>query len=232
VTIALGIWDLLALGIPGALQLALFGYIAVRMQWLDLDSLLREPSGLLFMALAVLSFLLGHLFYVPGKLFDRLTSRSLQRRSESVKRHFLERNPAARDCVFLDLDVYLLHAAVELKAREVASEISRLLASALMMRNAAVPLSLATVTALVELYLRHFPTPAIVAAIGFATATYTSVKRSVRVRGWALSKAFELAFWIPEIEQQLRPLKRDLQPTLASRLEPDGARAPAKVSAP
>jgi hypothetical protein len=204
VTIALGIWDLLALGIPGALQLALLGYIAVRMQWINLEAVLKEPSGLLFVAIAVLSYLLGHLFYMPGKVFDGLTRRSLQRRHEQVRRNFVQRTPAARDCAFLDADVYLLHAAIELKAREVASEISRLLAASLMMRNSVVPLVQAALVALVELYLRHYPSHALVAAIGFGTAAIASVLRSIRIRGWALSKAYEIAFWMPEIEQQLR----------------------------
>jgi hypothetical protein len=204
VPFALGIWDLLAFAIPGSLQLALLGYLGVRLGWLDLRQLLDVPSAVLLAGLAIVCYLLGHLSYAPGKLFDRLTSVRLQHRTEHVRRDFVSENPAARESRFLSADVYLLLTAAELRAREVAMEISRLLASSLMMRNCAVPLSLASATATVELFIRADRAAVAVCAVGLLAATVAALERGIRIRSWALSKALEIAFMLPEIEQQLR----------------------------
>jgi len=215
VTFALGIFDLFAYAIPGALQLCLLMYLGERLRWLDVHTLSEVPSGVLFVALVLASYLLGHLDYALGALFDRVQTRGSDR-WRAARATFLARNPNARDRAFVDADLQLLLAAVELHAREVAAEISRLRAAGLMLRNSAVPLALGAFTAGVESALGPARVHAGVVAALLALATLIALRRSLRLRSWALAKTFELAFWIPDIDSKVRGVTLAPSVTVAS----------------
>jgi len=203
VTVSLGIFDLFTYAVPGALQLTVLLYIGQRLSWLDVSKLLLVPSGVLFVGLATASYLLGHVAYKLGKIFDRISQEDGETRWRQAQASFLMKVPGAHSRAFVNSDPYLLLAALELHAREVAVEISRLRAAGLMLRNSALPLTVSALVAVVELAVgTHKPEAAAVMLL-LALAAFLSVQRSVQLRQWARSKTFQLAYWVPEIDERL-----------------------------
>ena len=203
VTFALSIYDLFAYAIPGALQLLLLLYLGQRWHWVNAQALTQVPSGLLLVGMTLVSYLLGHLQYPVGWLFDRLARSRGRLRWETARQVFLSRNPSAKGRHFIDADVHLLLAAVELHAREVAAEISRLRAAGLMLRSCAVPLACGALSAAVELAITPARLTASAVAALLTVATIMAINHSIRLRAWALAKTFELAFWVPGIDDKI-----------------------------
>jgi len=204
VTFALGIYDLFAYAIPGALQLVFLLYLGQRWQWVNTQALTQVPSGLLLVAMTLVSYLLGHLQYPVGWLFDRVARSRGRLRWETARQGFLSRNPSAEGRHFIDADAHLLLAAVELHAREVAAEITRLRVTGLMLRGCAVPLACGALSAAVELAITPARLTANAVTALLVVATIMAMNCSIRLRGWALAKTFELAFWVPGIDDKVR----------------------------
>jgi hypothetical protein len=202
-SISLGIFDLFTYAVPGALQLTVLLYAAQRLGWADLPGLLAMPSGVLFVGLALASYLIGHLVYSAGKLADRLPPHRTGDVWENARATFVARTPGAKRRAFVSSDPNLLLAALQMHAREAAVEISRLRAAGLMLRSSALPLALGAVIALVELALapRRLDLAAIALLLG--GATIMSVRRSVQLRTWARSKTLQLAYWLPSIDESV-----------------------------
>src|SRR6185437_5405030 len=97
-------------------------------------------------------------------------------RAAQVRAEFARRTPAARDRAFLQADMSLLRAAVEIHDKDSSLEIARLGAVRLMIRNCAVPL---------------------------AAAGTAAIWQSRRFRRWWYMKTLETCYWIPAIDQAI-----------------------------
>jgi hypothetical protein len=203
-TVALGIFDLFTYAVPGALQLALFAYVAHRLGWLDLGALAQTPSGILFVALALASYILGHLNYALGRLIDRVTKQDYRYGPEATRRAFLARNPSAHGRAFTGVDSWLLKAAVDLHSHEAAVEIGRFRATGLMLRSSVLPLALSALTAIVEtIGSPRRLQPALTAAALFVLAAVIAARRSFQLRSWAEAYTLQLAYWIPDVDGRI-----------------------------
>lgn len=196
-TFAIGIFDLFTYTIPGSLYLALAGYLAARLHWIDPGAAGRAPTLLLVIALVLLSYLVGYLAYPLGALANQVLP---TRRKHRAQQEFLSRNPAARGREYVRADTALLLGALELHNKEVAVEVSRLRATGLMLRNSAPPLALGAIAGLVELFTSHRPLLAAGSAVTLGAAAVALVVQGRRLRHWANLKTLELCFWIPDID--------------------------------
>jgi len=201
-TFALATFDLFTYAFSGALQLSLLTYVAARLHWINLGAVFDAPGALLFAGVAILSYLLGHVTYALGLTLDRLP---LARRDVAVRETFTTRNPGAAGRPFISAHLNLLLSGVELHNREVAMEITRLRAVGLMVRNSAIPLAVGAVVAVVELVAGGPRVFAACAAVLLGLVAVAALDQGRRLRGWANQKILELAYWVPEIDEKVRP---------------------------
>src|ERR1700761_6144578 len=131
--ITLGVFDLFTYIAPGSLYLALVLYIAERLSWIDLSRLLQSNTAILIISGAVVSYLLGHITYHAGYLLT-LAYRKYKHLNDA-RREFEERVPAAKGRPFLQAPRSVVLAAIELHNFEASTEVSRLRAVGLMLRN-------------------------------------------------------------------------------------------------
>ncbi len=197
---AIGVFDLFAYTIPGALYLAFFGYLGTKLHILTAASLGGVPTVVLVVVIVVLSFLLGYLAYPLGEALERVVPR---RRTRNPAEEFVRRMPAAKDLAFLKVSPHLLLGAIQLRDKEVAVDVTRLRASGLMVRNCAPPLLLGAVAAIVEIFAGRHPFVAAGMALLLLSASLTLVSQNRRLALWAGMKTFELCFWLPEIDEKL-----------------------------
>src|SRR5689334_12242583 len=137
-TFALGIYDLFAYSIPGFLYIGILGFLALRTHLIELDpkSLNGIPSLLIVVAIAIASYIVGHATWPLGRYVGRLLNRWWP--EPDARAIILERDPSAAALGYLQHSRFLLGARAELSNREVASEISRMRAVGLMLRNCTV----------------------------------------------------------------------------------------------
>ena len=183
-TFAVGIFDLFTYTIPGALYLGVLSYVAFRLHWVDPAAAGRLPIVVLVVIMVLVSYLLGYLAYPVGALLNRV--------------------PAARGRAFVRADPSLLLGALQLRDKDVAAEITRLRATGLMLRNSAPALVLGFATALVEIFASGHPAPATAAGALFAAGAVALVVQGRRLGYWASLKTLELAFWLPDVDEQTR----------------------------
>jgi hypothetical protein len=204
VTFAVGIFDLFTYTIPGSLYLAFFGYLAARVHWIDPGAVARTPTVLLLIVLVLLSYLVGFLAYPLGSVANRLVPR---RRKRNTLQEFLRRVPAARGRDYVNADLSVLLAALQLHDKEVAIEVTRLRATGLMLRNSAPPLAFGFVAAIVELALWRHPVLAAGLTVLFGFGCFALIVQGRRFGHWAGLKTLELSFWLPDIDEQCRVAK-------------------------
>lgn len=203
---AVGVFELFTYTIPGALYLALFGYVGARLHWLDPAAAGRAPVVLLVIGLVLITHLLGYLGYPLGAAINRLVTR---RRDRRPRQEFLRRNPEARDRAYVQADPHLLLSAIQLHDKDVALDVSRLRASGLMLRNSAPPLLLGALVAFVELFTGTKPALAAVSLVLLAVGSVSLVAQGRKMGHWATIKTLELCFWIPEIDERLEVEEKD-----------------------
>lgn len=196
----IGVFDLFAYTIPGALYVALFGYLGAKLHILTAASLGGVPTLVLAVIIVVLSFLLGYLAYPLGDALERVVPR---RRTRNPSEEFLRRIPAAKDRAFLKENTHLLLCALQLHDKEVAADVTRLRASGLMVRNCAPPLLFGAVAAIVEIFAGKHPFIAAGIAVLLLFASLTLVSQGRKLGLWAGMKTLELCFWLPEIDEKL-----------------------------
>lgn len=200
-TIALSLFDLLTYTVPGSLYLGFFGYLAVRLHWIDFGLVSRTPAWLLIAVLVVLSYLLGYLTYPLGERANRLVPR---RRVRRPRQEFLERVPAARGRDYVRADSFLLLSAIQLHDKDIAVEVLRNRAAGLMLRNSAPPLVLGFVAAIVELIVSRNHLLAAGLAVLFVAGFFGLIIQGRRLGYWASLKTLELCFWIPQVEDRFK----------------------------
>jgi hypothetical protein len=200
VNIVVGVFDLFTYTVAGGLYLALIGYVANRLDLIELGALNSVNGVLLVIGAVVLSYLCGILAYPLGSLLNRVVPGRLR----EPRAEFRRRNPAARDRDFVNADPFLLLAAIQLHDMDAATEVNRLRATGLMSRNAGPALALAAVTALVEVFTSGHPLLAALCAVVFAPAAVLLVVQGRRVGFMASMKTLELSFWLPDIDEKTR----------------------------
>ncbi|HEV2783681.1 MAG TPA: hypothetical protein VGX25_30205 [Actinophytocola sp.] len=198
-TIAVGIFDLFGYTIPGSLYLALLSYAAIRLDWLAPSTITQTPALVAAIIVLLLSYLLGYLTYPLGRLANRVVPSRLDRRP---REEFVRRNPAARDRDFVQADPFLLLSGVQLHDKDVATEVIRLRAAGLMLRNAAPPLGLGFLAAVLEIVLGGRPVLAATCATLLALGFFSLVIQGRRFGYWASLKTLELSFWLPDVDDK------------------------------
>ncbi len=194
---AIGVFDLFAYTIPGALYVAFFGYLGTKLHVLTAATVGGVPSILLVVVIVLLSFLLGYLAYPLGEALERVVPR---RRHRNVREEFLRRSPAAKDRAFLNQSPHLLLCGLQLHDKEVAADVARLRASGLMVRNCALPLLLGAAMAIVETFTGKQPFVAAGCAALLVLASLTLISQGRKLGHWAAMKTLELCFWLPELD--------------------------------
>jgi hypothetical protein len=199
----LGVLDLLAYAIPGSLYLAVFVYVASRAGWVDVPTLLQTPSLLLLIAVAVAAFLTGQAAYALGSLVDRVNPFGSDDPPGRAKEEFLRRNPVAADRRFLEVDPFVLLAALEAADNESAAEVSRLRATGLMLGRSMPALVLGAVTALVETVTGGLPLFAGLTALVLALVAAGCLYQAATFGRWAIVRTYELSYWDDGMEKRL-----------------------------
>ncbi|MEV6906626.1 hypothetical protein [Amycolatopsis sp. NPDC051071] len=197
---AIGVFDLFAYTIPGALYMAFFGYLGAKLHVLTAASVGGVPTVVLVVVIVVLSFLLGYLAYPLGEALERVVPR---RRRRNAAEEFVRRMPSAKDRLYLKESPHLLLGAIQLHDKDIAVDVSRLRASGLMVRNCAPPLLFGAIAAIVEIFAGRHPFIAAGMAALLLLASLTLVSQGRKLALWAGMKTFELCFWLPEIDEKL-----------------------------
>jgi hypothetical protein len=187
------------------MYLAIFAYVAHRFGWIDLTQAENISSVLLIIAISIASFLLGHITYPLAKMTEQVF-RLQELRTLDAKRAFMEKCPGSSSRHFLHADIFVLLVAAELHDREVATEISRLRAVGLMLRNSSLALAFATVTALAQLTLGGGRLPATLCVVVCMLATVGSYWQGQTLRHWANIKTLEICSLIPDIDDKVQRL--------------------------
>jgi hypothetical protein len=201
VTIAVGVFDLFAYSVPGSLYLTFLGYLVFRLDIAEPAAVFGLPGVLLLVAAILLSYLLGYLAYPLGALADRLVPR---RRKRDPTAEFLRRSPAARDRDYVRADPFLLLAALQLNNLDAGTEVIRLRATGLMLRNGAPPLLVGAIASVVEVFVGPRPLVAAGCAVLLAVVSVVLVTQGRKHGRWASIKTLEMCFWLPDIDERFR----------------------------
>lgn len=201
-SVALGVYEIFAYSVPGSLYLALILYVLGRTSPLDVGQLLSANTPLTVLATVLVSFLLGHITYLPRRLLDRRLSRWMGGR-RSARDEFRRRVPAARDQRWVDADPFLILRGIELEAAESATEISRLRATGIALRSAGFALLLAAIIAAIELAVGTNRPLAAAALVFFPAASVSAFRAGFTLSHWATLRTLEVAFWLPAVAARL-----------------------------
>lgn len=215
-SLSLGVWDVFAYAVPGSLYLTFAAFIAARLGWVAIGPVLHTPTLLLAGGIAVSSYVLGLVTYPLGAVADRWlpgASRAAQARAE-----FAERTPAARDRAFLQADMALLRAAVEIHDKDSSLEISRLGAVRIMIRNCSVPLAAASIACACTAIAGGNRILSVTSSLTMAAAAAAAIWQTRRFRHWWYMKTLETCYWIPAIDQAIKDTTRP--PSRASNGQP------------
>jgi hypothetical protein len=202
-SITLGVFDIFTYAIPGSLYLTLLVFISARFEWIDPAKILHTNTTLVLIAAALACYLTGHISYFLGHATSR-SVRVWRKNIEDARKKFVLRVPAAVGRPFVDADRSLLQAAVEIRQQDAALEIIRLRAIGLMLRNSAPAFVLGSMVAIGEIIVSKVPGFAVLCSAILLLAAVSSFWQATRLTHWANLKTFELAFWVPEIDDNLR----------------------------
>jgi hypothetical protein len=201
----LGLFDLFTHAVPGSLYLAIFVYVAETFDWVDVTQARDTPSVLLIITIAVASFLLGHVAYPLAEIVERVL-RLQDVRVLDARRNFVAKYPGSAIRPFLRVGFPVLLAAVELHDKEVATEITRLRATGLMLRSSSLALIIATVVSIIQLSINEDRFPAAICAILLTLTTVGSYWQGQTLRHWANNKTLEICSLIPDIDDKIKLL--------------------------
>jgi hypothetical protein len=230
-SLSLGIYDVFSYAVPGSLYLFLGTFIADRLHWISAGRLEHGPTVLVVGGIVVASYLLGFFTYPLAAVIDRLLP--YRRGSAAARAEFLRNVPAASGRPYAQADLRLLLAAAEMQASDVSQEVIRMRAIGIMTRNCAIPLTLASVTALAGTAAGAGVLPSVVAALLCAAAAAAALWQARRFRHWANLKVLEICYWIPEIDRLVQgPLPAEEPRSVRRPRSRSGSAAPAARSVP
>lgn len=200
---ALGVFDVFAYGIPGAIYLTVGIYIATRVGLLDLPHTTALGTIPLTLVAAVLSFFMGQATYKLGDLLDRILPGAKGRDVKEIVEPFIRRCPQAVGRAFVEANTFVLYSKIQLYNQEAALEIARLRSSGLMLRHSAPPLAAASAIALGEFFFHPEKWKAIIASLFLGLLAWGALMQGRQFALWARWKTLELAFWITDIDDAL-----------------------------
>jgi len=203
VSITLGLFDVFTYLIPGSLYLALASYVADRFGWIDVGHFRNVSSLVLLGAILIASYLLAFVADPLAALLEKVMRFLRVIHQEDVTETFKARVPGAADRAFVTASPYLLLALAETNHREAAMEISRFRATGLMLRNCSIPFLAACIVSIAQAIAGPRSGPAIICAILFAAAVWSSIRQGKRLREWAVMKTLEICYWIPGIDDMV-----------------------------
>ncbi|QFG20711.1 hypothetical protein [Actinomadura sp. WMMB 499] len=201
--VSVGVFDLFAYAIPGALYLAFGIYVGVRLDWLQISHLDDPPTIILVGGVIVASYLLGQVTYFLGSLLN--FAMPWAGAWTDARNEFARRVPQADGRPYLDAHPTVLQAVIEMRDRETAQEIARFRAVGLMIRNCAFPLFFGAIAGVVEAVAGGSRPAAISCAVLLAAATASALAQSAKLRRWADLKTLETCYWLPGVDAAFAP---------------------------
>ncbi len=216
--ISFGIYDVFAYAVPGSLYLALGVFLADRIGWINPGHLGRVPTVILAAAIIVLSYLLGYVTYPLASVMDKALG--LRKSSDEARADFIARVPGAKNRPYVQADMGLLKAAVEVFDLDQAQEVSRLRAVGIMTRNCSLPMIIASVVSLVSAAQGRSVAISVVGIIVFAASGGAAIWNGRRFRHWANLKTLEICYWSADIDELVtsgQPSRRRARPPARSR---------------
>jgi hypothetical protein len=146
------------------------------------------------------SYLLGHVTYQLGRFVDRALP-SWGRRTPDGRQRFISRVRGPKARLLAEADPLFLLAAVRLRAEEIAVEISRFQAGALMLRTAAPAFILAFLVLLVELTVGSNRPFAGFCAVLFLLTSLAALRDGREQADWVLSTILQTVFCTSEMDE-------------------------------
>jgi hypothetical protein len=193
--IALGIFDIFAYAVPGALYMALLWYVVERLDLVAVTGAVHQYGLLAVIGLVVASYLLGHLSYEIGRGLERHLPgkryRAPEAREETVRRIGSNRSRPDE----LEMDISLLFAALEQKFPETAIEVSRLRAAGITSRSCTPVFVLAFGLSVVEIFVSERGWFALGCAAFFGLASVAALRHGRELFHWANLHTLEGAYW-------------------------------------
>ena len=138
-SLSLGLFDVFTYMVPGSLYLSILLFLADNRHLIHFHSFMGVPSVVLVGSLLIASYLLGWASKPLAQALTRAVQFWAASNDELARKAFAENVPGAASRPFAQADIYLLLAAAEIHAQDAATEVSRLRATGLMLRNCSVP---------------------------------------------------------------------------------------------
>lgn len=199
----LGVFDVVGSAVPGFAYLFLASYVAERSDWLKVSALLERNAAVTSVAAALTAYAIGLLTYGVGRWLVRRFDAVFRGGKDTARTVFLARCPQAAGRPFVAADRMLLLAKIELVDPGAAVEITRVRASAVMLRGLVVPLAAGSVVAVVDGGLHGRWVEGLLAAAVLAVGSALALRRGSEMTGWAHQKTLELAYWIDGVDERL-----------------------------
>ncbi|MGH9212446.1 MAG: hypothetical protein ACRD2C_17480 [Acidimicrobiales bacterium] len=204
---SLGIYDVFATAIPGALYLAATLYLTVRFGWVEWQDLAGLDTTMALTGALVSSYVLGQTlgpgmrWCVDGLPMPRSTT-------DDHRQEFRRRNPTLATRPFIQADEHTLLAGLRQVSPEAATEVDRARATGIMLRACSAAFILGSFVALAETGVqRHVAAP--VAAVALAVLAALALRGGHKRSGQAVVHTFECATWIPDVDERLAPPPAD-----------------------
>lgn len=199
----LGVFDVFATAVPGALMLAVLGYVGWRIELIDPAEVVELSSIVLLILGFVLSFVTGLLVYPLGgqALYGLTRSNPI---NDAARSEFRQRHPSQANRPFVDGDFYVILRGLQLAHFEASAEISSHRAQGILLRSSAVAFALAAATSTVEIFTSGRPLLALVGVMIFALLSFRSIREAGRRMKWAYLNTLELAAWSTAIDPGFR----------------------------
>jgi hypothetical protein len=138
-SLSLGLFDVFTYMVPGSLYLSILLFLADSRHLIHFQSFMSVPSIVLITGLLIASYLIGWASEPLAQAPTRAVQFRAASNDELARKAFAENVPGAAGRPFAQADIYLLLAAAEIHAQDAATEVSRLRATGLMLRNCSVP---------------------------------------------------------------------------------------------
>lgn len=195
----LGVFDVFANVVPGALAIFLGTYVSWRFG--ALTSLDAEPLMLILVA-AILSHTFGLILYPLGRRFSRLTRNySL---IETARSNVNYQWPGVADSPLLHMDINPILSALRLAQPEAHGSIATHQAHAIMLRSSSVPLAGGALVAAAELGASSHRLATGLALCGLSVLTVVALQEAHRRSIWAFETAIRFALCEPSVSERLR----------------------------
>lgn len=199
----LGVFDVVGSALPGFAYLFLASYVAERAELLKVTVLLERNAAVTSFAAALTAYAIGLLTYGIGRWVVRRFDAAFRGGKDSAREAFLSRCPQAAGRPFVAADRMLLLAKLELVDRESAVEVSRVRATAVMLRGLVAPLAAGAVVAVLDGVTHGRWVEGLLVAALLTTGSVLALLRGSEMTRWAHQKTLELAFWVDGVDERL-----------------------------